>query len=70
MKPRPEACPNPGDQIEHVYLRSRGGLQGEPRELEEQQEMVTGEAGRGQVVYGLDSHTNNSGFYLKGKGSE
>lgn len=38
-----------------------GGLRLEPRELEEQQEMETGEAG---------CHTKNSGCYPKGKGSE
>lgn len=32
--------------------------------------MVAGEAGRGQVMQGLGSHTKNSGFYPEGKGSE
>lgn len=46
-----------------------GGLWLGPRDLEGDQEMVAGEAGRGQVMQGLGSHTKNSGFYPEGKGS-
>lgn len=47
-----------------------GGLWLEPRDLEGDQEPVAGEAGRGQVMQGLGSHTKNSGFYPEGKSSE
>lgn len=45
------------------------GLRLEPTELEEQ-ETAPREAGSGQNMQGLGSHTKNPGFHAKGKGSE
>lgn len=45
------------------------GLRLEPTELEEQ-ETAPREAGSGQNMQGLGSHTKNPVFHAKGKGSE